>query len=142
MAGRSLGARPALEQLDADTCRALLGSRSFGRICLVVDDRVVVVVTTYLLQDTQLRFRAAAFGPAARRASERPVTFQVDDAQGGEPPTWSVTVAGVPQRVQEAAVLASLWSAPRTQPWEAGLTSQWLTLGTDDVQGRRVHRAA
>ncbi|VXC54197.1 pyridoxamine 5'-phosphate oxidase family protein [Nocardioides sp. AX2bis] len=142
MATRGLGTSAALEELDAGTCRTLLGSRSFGRICLVVEDRVVVVVTTYVLQGSELRFRAAAFGPAVRGARERPVTFQVDDAEDGGPPTWSVTVSGIPQRVQEAAVLASLWSAPRTQPWEAGLTSQWLTLVTDDVRGRRVPRRA
>lgn len=142
MPTRGLGASAALEVLDADTCRTLLGSRCFGRICLVVEDRVVVVLTTYVLQGSDLRFRAATFGPAARRARERPVTFQVDDARDGEPPSWSVTVAGVPQRVQEASVLASLWSAPRSRPWEAGLTSQWLTLGTDGAQGRRVPRHA
>lgn len=142
MPGRGLGTGPALEQLDADACRQLLASRSFGRICLVVDDRVVVVLTTYVLQGTALRFRAAAFGPAARLARSRPVTFQVDDARDGQAPTWSVTVAGSPERVQDAATLASLWSAPRPQPWEAGLTSQWLTLGTDDAQGRRVPHPA
>lgn len=130
---------PAMETLSTTDCMALLGSRSFGRVCSCVDDGVVsVALTTYAVRGSALYFRAAAFGQVARRGRTRPVTLQVDDATDDRPPTWSVTVSGPVSRVTDAATLASLWSAPRTQPWEAGQTVQWLTLVTEVVQGRRV----
>ncbi len=133
-----LSAGPAVERLGAADCRVLLGSRSFGRVCSSVDGVVRVDLTTYALRGSALYFRAAAFGEVARRGRTHPVTLQVDDARDDLPPSWSVTASGAASRVEHAATLASLWSAPRTPPWEAGTSAQWLVLGIELLQGRRV----
>ncbi len=133
-----LSTGPAVEHLGATACLTLLGSRSFGRVCSSVDGVVCVDLTTYAVRGSALYFRAAAFGQVARRGRTRPITLQVDDAQDDLAPSWSVTASGTASRVEHAATLASLWSAPRTQPWEAGTTAQWLVLGIESLQGRRV----
>lgn len=133
-----LSGPPALEHLGADKCRELLASHSFGRVCFTLEGRVAVVMTAYAMRGTLLHFRAAAFGPVVRRARANTVTMQVDDGHQGRQPSWTVSVVGTPIRVTEAATLASLWSEPRPHVWEVGRAPQWLTLGTDDLEGRRV----
>ncbi|VXC47821.1 hypothetical protein NOCARDAX2BIS_610004 [Nocardioides sp. AX2bis] len=95
-------------------------------------------MTAYTMLGTWLHFRAAAFGSVVRRAGAHPVTMQVDDGHQDREPTWTVSVVGTPTRVTEAATLGELWAAPRTRVWELGVAPQWLTLGTDDIKGRRV----
>ncbi len=142
MATEGLSTGRTVEVLDRECCLAMLGSRSFARLCSSGPDGVVVVdLTTYALQGPDLYFRASAFGQVAR-VRGRPVTLQVDDAQDDRPPTWSVTVRGPASRVEDAAILAMLWSAPRSRPWEAGLSAQWLALGLGAVQGRLVRRGS
>lgn len=133
------GESASLRRVGPDACRELLASRSFGRVCFNFEDRVVVVMTTYVMRGSLLHFRAAAFGPVVRRVGARSITVQVDDGDQDRQATWSVSVFGTPIRVTEAATLVSLWSEPRPQIWEAGMAPQWLTLGTGDLEGRQVN---
>jgi len=138
MPSRGPSERPLFGRLGADECRWLLSSRSSGRICFSVDDRVQVMLTAYVARTDRIYFRAAAFGRVARRAQTRPVTLQVDDMQSDHQASWSVTVTGTSQRVDDAATLASLWSPVRPVPWEAGQEPLWIALAADDVQGQRL----
>lgn len=134
----TLSERPAFEQLGADECWRLLGSRTFGRICLSVEERVHVGLTSYVVQAGRVYFRAAAFGAVARRARSRPVTLEVDDVAGDRLAGWVVTATGLAHHVDDAATLASLWSPVRPVPWESGLEPLWIALAPDVVEGRRL----
>lgn len=143
MPTRGVSAGPSPARLDEAGCWALLGTRTFGRVCSCVDDgAVTVALTTYALRGPSLFFRAAAFGAVARRGRLRPVTLQVDDAQDDLPPRWSVTVSGPASRVDDPATLAALWSPPRVHPWETGRSALWLRLDVTTLRGRRVPAAA
>lgn len=135
---RTLSDRPAFEHLGAAECWQLVRSRSFGRICFWVDDRVQVVLAAYTVKGERVYFRAAAFGEVARRVRSRAVTLQVDDMTADHQAGWAVTVTGAARLVSDPGTVASLWSPVRPVTWEFGAEPLWISLTPDDVQGQRM----
>lgn len=138
MPWRALNDGQSLEHLGAAECWRLLGSQRFGRLCFCVDDRVEVVLTPYVARTDRIYFRAATFGPVARRVLTRQVTLQVDDLRGDRQAGWSVTATGTAVHVEDAATLASLWSPVRPAPWGSDQEALWVELAPDDVRGQRL----
>jgi nitroimidazol reductase NimA-like FMN-containing flavoprotein (pyridoxamine 5'-phosphate oxidase superfamily) len=137
MPWRGLPDGSSVAPLGADECWRLLGNHTFGRICFGVDERVQVVLTAFATRAQHVYFRAAAFGPVARRVLTRPVTLQVDDLQGDQAASWSITVTGVAHPVDDPATLAALWTPVRPAVREHRQDSLWIALTPDDLQGQR-----
>jgi hypothetical protein len=127
--------------LGVEECWRLLGGhasgRLSGRLCFRVDEGMQVLLTPFATRDQHVYFRAAAFGPVARRVLTRPVTLEADDLQTDRPASWSVTVTGVAHAVDDPATLAALWTPVRPVPRELHQDSLWIALTPDDVQGQR-----
>jgi nitroimidazol reductase NimA-like FMN-containing flavoprotein (pyridoxamine 5'-phosphate oxidase superfamily) len=139
MPWRALNDGSAGERPGAAECWRLLGAHSVGRLCFCVGERVHVVLTAYVVLDEHLYFRAAAFGPLARRVLTRPVTLQVDDLQSDRRATWTVTATGAAQHVDDASTLAALWTPVRPTPQDVGHEPRWISLTPDEIQCRRIH---
>ncbi len=136
-----LSAGPPVVRLGVEECWRLLGAATLGRLCVCVDHRVQVVLTSYVVRVGRVYFRAAAFGAVARRARAHQVTLEVDEVResaAGSLAGWTVTVSGSARSLTDTATLAALWSPVRPPAWESGREPLWIELLPAAVEGRRL----
>ena len=127
-------ARPGdLTALSAEECRALLATRSVGRLAYVARAGVPdIAPVTYVLDGGDVVLRS---GPGPKlQAAERgdTVAFEVDDLDEEAHTGWSVVVVGRARRVPASAGLA----AP--EPWSSGPRRHLVRITPVRVTGRRL----
>lgn len=124
--------------LDADDCWRLVGGHGIGRVVFTGDTYTQVVPTTYDALNGTAYFRAPTFGELARRVDGRIASLQVDDIDRGTFTGWSVLMTGIAHRVDDPAVVASLWALGRPHAWFPGKQTQWIALPVDTVRGQLI----
>lgn len=133
-----MGRVPSFEQLGVAECWMLVGTHGVGRVGFMGDTHLRIVPTRYDAERGTAYIRATTFGELARGAHERPTSLQVDDLDRRAFTGWSVLMTGTAHRVQDPALVASLWSAEIPHPWSQGPETQWIALVVEAIEGQRV----
>ncbi|MFJ5260075.1 pyridoxamine 5'-phosphate oxidase family protein [Streptomyces sp. NPDC088387] len=136
--GREQAARtPQFTELDADECRALLGTHGVGRIAVPADEGPLVVPVNYGVVDGAIVFRTAVGATPSLAAGHR-VAFEVDRVDDALSSGWSVLVLGNAQTVTDPAETRRLDGQVHSRPWAGGGRDLWMRVAADTVTGRRI----
>jgi nitroimidazol reductase NimA-like FMN-containing flavoprotein (pyridoxamine 5'-phosphate oxidase superfamily) len=122
-----------LDVLDEDTCRSLLGTRSFGRVGVRRVDELLVLPVFYAYVDGDVVFRT---GPGAKLDAatlRTKVAFEVDDVVEG----WSVLVSGHAEEVRDGKLEARFHDV-LGQEWPSGERDRVVRVRAERVTGRRL----
>ena len=121
--------RPSLE-LSREECRALLASRTVGRIAFQTGNGLRVLPVNYVVLEDRIVFRTAEHGVIARSIRAAEVAFQVDDLDGQTATGWSVLVQG----------RTGPWSGevPVISPWAPGRREVAVAIEPTSWSGRSV----
>lgn len=137
--GRERAARaPEFTKLDADQCRALIGTHGVGRIAVTAAEGPLVVPVNYGVVDDAIVFRTAAGSTPALAAGHR-VAFEVDHVDDAVSSGWSVLVRGRARTVTDPGERRRLDGQVHSRPWAGGRRDLWMRVDADTVSGRRIH---
>ena len=128
--------RPAeLFQLDAATCRTLLGIHGIGRLVLPGTDPYVVPVN-YAFEHDRILLRTER-RPVLDTALGRRVAFEVDMIDQRTRSGWSVVARGVARAAEHDGS-----DPPRgPTPWAPGDRRSLIQIEVDELSGRLVRGA-
>lgn len=136
--GREQAARtPQFTELDADECRALLGTHGVGRIAVTADEGPLIVPVNYGVVDGAIVFRTAAGATPALAAGHR-VAFEVDRVDDALSSGWSVLVRGNAQTVTDPDEARRLDGQVHSGPWAGGDRDLWMRVAVETATGRRI----
>lgn len=132
------GGPGVLTRLDAAQCRALLQSRTVGRLAYVARAGVPdIVPVNYSLHNDDLLLRSGP-GPKLQAAERREVVaVQVDDVDEQGRAGWSVVVHGRAERLHLAEV-AQLPEEVLPRPWANGPRSAVVRIRVLRLDGRQL----
>ena len=125
------------EAIEADECRALLGSSTIGRLALSYRALPIVLPVNFALCGDDILIRTGGGTKLDAACHQSVVAFEVD---GFEPVThtgWSVLVQGRARVVVEPAELADARRA-RLAAWANPEADSFIKIGLDMVTGRRL----
>lgn len=129
-----------LVALSASECWRLIRGKpvAVGRIAItVLDDRPVILPVNYHLDGEAVVIRTARGSLLARRATERPVAFEVDEVDPAWQDGWSVLIQGTAHEVTDIAHLERLRRLP-LRPWAPGERPVYLRIVPTLITGRRI----
>ncbi len=136
--GREQAARaPEFTKIDADECRALLGTHGVGRIAVTTTEGPVVVPVNYGVFDGRIAFRTAA-GSTPSLADGHRVAFEVDRIDDAFSSGWSVLVCGPARTVTDPDETHRLDAETFSAPWAGGPRDLWVRIEARTVTGRRI----
>jgi nitroimidazol reductase NimA-like FMN-containing flavoprotein (pyridoxamine 5'-phosphate oxidase superfamily) len=125
-----------LSTIDRLTCEALLGSRSVGRLGVVVDDMPHILPVNYAVDGATVVFRTAA-GTMLTEASMRHVAFEVDGISTHDRSGWSVCVHGYGREITDAIDDESVRLRDLcVDTWVPDSRDRWFKIIPDTITGR------
>ena len=127
--------RPSIE-LSREECRALLTTKTVGRIAFQTGNGLRVLPVNYVVHEDSIVFRTAAHGVIARSIRVADVAFQVDDLDDQLRAGWSVLAVGRCERITDPAQLDAIEQAPT--PWAAGTRDLHFAVTWKGLSGRRL----
>ena len=126
-----------LIELDRAEAFELLTSKKVGRLGFLSEDGPQILPLNYVVIDEHVIVRTVAYGAVARAALDQRVAFEVDDVDDFLQAGWSVLVVGPAQLLSDAQLeQLRLGSAP--QPWAEGPRTMFMSVGCQQVHGRRL----
>jgi nitroimidazol reductase NimA-like FMN-containing flavoprotein (pyridoxamine 5'-phosphate oxidase superfamily) len=132
-----VGVRPSIE-LSRHECRALLASRTVGRIAFQTGNGLRVLPVNYVVLEDRIVFRTAERGVIARSIRASEVAFQVDDLDEQLRAGWSVLAVGRCERVTDPAQLDAIAQAAPPAPWADGTRELHFAVRWKGLSGRRL----
>jgi len=125
-------------ELDRAESLELLTSKKVGRLGFLSEDGPQILPLNYVLVEDHVIVRTVAYGAAARGALDQRVAFEVDDVDEFLQAGWSVLVVGPAQLLSDAQLeqLRLLGTAP--EPWAEGPRTLFVSVGCQQVSGRRL----
>lgn len=122
-----------LGELGREECLALLGAHQVGRIAVIDDESMPLVLpVNYRLADDRVVFRTAA-GSKVVALQRHPVAFQIDGNDPVNRVGWSVLVQGIAHEMTEAER-----TVVDVQPWARGAKPMWFQIVPRRITGRRL----
>ncbi|MDX2648273.1 pyridoxamine 5'-phosphate oxidase family protein [Streptomyces sp. PA03-1a] len=135
-------ARPVLQRLSEQECWERLGTHGIGRVAHAPepdtgDEPPVLVPVNFLVDGRTVVYRTDPAGAAAV-ASGTKLAFETDHVDETSRVGWSVLVAGIADRITDAAVVESLARRPGAEPWAGGTRELWIRVVPREVSGRAI----
>lgn len=134
-----MAARPVLQVLDEETCRAHLRTASIGRIGTTIGALPAVLPMAYTMLDDDIVFRSRPGTQLTAAILAAPVAFEVDHLDRDTRTGWSVMVVGRARPVELERDLARIESLA-LDVWSNDEDDHVLRIDTRFVTGRRVLR--
>jgi nitroimidazol reductase NimA-like FMN-containing flavoprotein (pyridoxamine 5'-phosphate oxidase superfamily) len=129
-------AHPAADfVIAAERCWSLLAATRIARVAFIDGDRPALIVLNHVPQGQEMLFSTSEESRLARLTSEGHsvrVTAEVDSSSASDRAGWSVVVAGLMTRTDEAA-----WDRLPT-PWRPEAVGVLLRLSIEEISGRHV----
>ena len=131
-----------LIEIDANECRDLLETATFGRLGVIVDGRPQIFPVSHVYdRETGSIVFSSNERTKMRSALAWPwVAFEVDGLEPGGDGGWSVLVVGHAEEVTDDEEIARLTG--RRRAFWVGPATHWLRVVPSTVTGRRIHVAA
>lgn len=134
---QDLPAAGDLARLTPTECRALLATRSIGRLAYIARTGVPDIVPVNYVMDGQALVVRSAPGPKLQAAERREiVAFEVDDIDEISHTGWSVVVVGPASRVPVEDTAHP--GGPRPTPWASGPRRHTIRIEPRRIDGRRL----
>jgi nitroimidazol reductase NimA-like FMN-containing flavoprotein (pyridoxamine 5'-phosphate oxidase superfamily) len=125
-------------ELSEHECRALLRTKSVGRIALHVDGGLRIFPLSYVLDGDAIVFRTLPYGAIAQVAYGNEVAFEVDDLDEEDHTGWSVLALGRCRRIEDADDVQALRAGNDPEPWVGGSRSLYYRIDVTGITGRQV----
>jgi hypothetical protein len=126
-----------LVELDRAECLRLLAGHTVGRVVYSESALPAAQPVTYLLDDEEVLFGAAADSALAAAIRHHVVAFEVDQVDEASRSGWSVLGVGEAYEVLEPTRLAELM-ARLPAPWGADRAQLALSIPLQQLTGRRI----
>lgn len=128
-----------LQELDAETCRRLLASKSNCRVGFVSDDGLLhILPVTHAVFGEGVAFKSAPGTKLGQAAAGGRVVVQADAADDQGQTGWSVLGRGRAHIVTDEDTLAELMALP-FRPWsEVAEEGMWVLVDIEEWHGRRI----
>ncbi len=126
-----------LEILDEADCRALLRSRTFGRVGVHIADEFAILPVYYAVMNHDIVYRTAPGTKLDAAVLGTAVVFEVDSPSPG----WSVLVRGHAHEISahdEQVHARTLLG----HDWPAGDREHYVRITAERITGRRLRHAA
>ncbi|MHA7209198.1 pyridoxamine 5'-phosphate oxidase family protein [Arthrobacter sp. MDT1-65] len=136
----SPGALRTSEELAPSECWALATTRSTGRLGFFRDGLLDIFPVNYVVLDEHVYFRTSADGTIATSYLDH-AAFQLDHVDGDARTGWTILLNGPATRVEDPALLTTLWGRSVDEPWASGQRDVFYSLAPAHVRGRRVGTA-
>ncbi|WP_247826169.1 pyridoxamine 5'-phosphate oxidase family protein [Arthrobacter antioxidans] len=134
------GALHASEALTPSQCWALATTQSLGRLGFFHEGFLNIFPVNYFVLDEHLYFRTRADGTIASSYLEH-AGFQVDLTDRNTQSGWTVLANGPATRVEDPALLTTLWGKVSEEPWAPGLRDLFYEMAPIRLRGRRLSTA-
>jgi len=128
-----------IEELDGETCRALLATADIGRVAWSqLHDgiaQVSMLPVNFAMHEGDVVFCTGAGGKLGAVNSGRRISFEADDIEPAMSVGWSVVATGYATEVAgaERHLLQDL-----VQPWDRSPKPHVVRLHIDSLTGRRI----
>ena len=129
--------RPSIE-LSRQECRALLATKTVGRIAFHAGHGLRILPVNYVVHEESIVFRTAEHGVIARSIRVADVAFQVDDLDEQLRAGWSVLAVGRCERITDPALLDAIERGDDPTPWAAGTRDLYFAVTWKGLTGRRL----
>lgn len=116
---------------------ALATTRSTGRLGFFRDGLLDIFPVNYFVIDERVYFRTSTDGIIATSLLEH-AAFQVDHVDRDTHSGWTILLNGPVSRVDDPALLTTLWGKAVDEPWAPGQRDRFYSLTPTHVRGRRV----
>jgi len=126
-----------LEVLDEAECRALLASRTIGRVGLSMDALPVILPVNYAVMDDAILIRSTEGSKLSAAWRGAVVAFEIDDYDPLTHTGWSVLVQGTARVLNAPVELASARQQP-LEPWAHPEEGAFVSITCDLLSGRRL----
>lgn len=134
------GTLRASDTLPPSECWALASTRSTGRLGFFRDGLLDIFPVHYVVLDERIYFRTSADGTIATSDLGR-AAFQVDQVNRETHSGWSILANGPATRVEDPALLTTLWGKAIEEPWAPGQRDLFFCLAPTQLRGLRVSTA-
>lgn len=131
------GALHASEALTPSQCWALASTQSIGRLGFFHEGFLNIFPVNFFVLDEHLYFRTRADGVIAGSYLEH-AGFQVDLTDRSTQSGWTVLANGPATRVEDQALLTTLWGKVSEEPWAPGLRDLFYEMTPTRIRGRRL----
>jgi len=123
------------EELDEESCWALLASAEVGRLAVATLNCPDVFPVNHAVDGRTVVFRTGPGTKLDAALSAPAVAFEVDghDRQRGQ--AWSVVVKGVAREIPADHAASAISTRP--EPWQGGYKLRWIRIFPGEVTGRR-----
>lgn len=129
---------PMVEDLDRQTCLAILGQLRWGHLALTLDAMPAIRSVRFLLDEGDIHFWVAKGSRLQRAVSGAVVAFHAEkiDEPAGE--AAAVQVRGIAKPVGGSGA-GPTYTRRGLPPWSGAPTADDLVrISTDDITGQRV----
>ena len=130
-------ARPALEELSPEECRARLSTRGIGRVALLTEEGPAVFPVNNAVDDETIVYRTTPASAPANAAGKE-IAFEVDQVDDALSQGWSVLVTGRAEQLSDPDTIHRLSSAAGPQPWAGGERKLWIRIVPTRITGRLI----
>lgn len=126
-----------LVALDRNESLRLMATVPVGRLIFTMNALPAVRVMNFVLAGNEIVVRTAAGNTVTRKAAGAVVAFEADALDIATSTGWSVTVTGRAKLVGSVDA-GSQYAQLGLVPWAPGVRDQYVTIGTDLVEGQQI----
>jgi hypothetical protein len=123
--------------LPSSECWALATTQSAGRLGFFRDGLLDIFPVNYFVMADHVYFRTSADGTIATSYLEH-AAFQIDAVDKEARSGWTILLNGPATRVEDPALLTTLWGRIVDEPWAPGQRDLFYDLAPTLVRGRRI----
>ncbi len=123
--------------LTQQECWALATTQSSGRLGFFRDGLLDILPVNYFVMADHVYFRTSVDGVIATSNLDR-AAFQIDHVDKEAFSGWTILLNGPAARVEDPALLTTLWGRAIDEPWAPGQRDLFLEMAPTLVRGRRV----
>jgi nitroimidazol reductase NimA-like FMN-containing flavoprotein (pyridoxamine 5'-phosphate oxidase superfamily) len=132
--------RPALDDLDRQTCHALISEGGVGRVVFHQQRGPVALPVNFRMLDENVVLRTAPSAALLQSLGTAGVSFEVDQIDDALCEGWSVLISGEASAMSDPAE-RQLAQTLGVTPWAGGSRDVYVRIVPKEMTGRRIRRA-
>lgn len=127
-----------IENLDRETCLALLATVSIGRVgWATADGRTMILPVNFVVDSDAIVFSTSEGEKLEAVREGRTLTFEVDDVERALQTGWSVLAIGAAEVITNPAQIQRIEQL-HLAPWVASPGRVFVRIPAAEITGRRI----
>ncbi|MFN3256425.1 MAG: pyridoxamine 5'-phosphate oxidase family protein [Ilumatobacter sp.] len=128
---------PAVEELSAAACWALLRTTPVGRIAMHgANDEIEIFPINFIVDHGSIVFKTATGTKLSLADQQRSAAFEADGFDFYEGTAWSVVLRGTPKLIKHHQDMIEAFDI-EIQTWQVGHKPTYVRLEADVITGRQ-----